>query len=75
MKTQIIQKAETKKPGFKIGQTITFKYETPLQNIGWRYEQEVGVIMKVNRVTVHVCDFKDNTWKVRINDILEIVNV
>jgi len=72
MKTQIIQKAETKKPGFKIGQTITFRYEKPLQNIGWGEGREVGVIMKVNRVTVHVCDFYDNTWKVRCEDILSV---
>ena len=72
MKTQIIQKAETKTPGFKIGQTITFRYEVPVQNIGTGYQRETGVITKVNRVTVHVCDLYDNTWKVRCEDILSV---
>ena len=75
MKTQIIQKAAVKTPGFKIGQTIALKYEVPVKNIGTGYQRETGTITKVNRVTVHACDIQGDTWKVRIDDILEVVNV
>jgi hypothetical protein len=70
MKTQIIKKAAVKKPEFTVGQHITFKYEVPVQNIGWGYEKGTGVIQKVNRVTVHVLDNEGNLWKVNNDDVL-----
>lgn len=70
MKTQIIKKAAVKEIEYKIGQEITFRYDVPLQNIGWTYEKGKGVIEKVNRVTVHVLDDKGNLWKVNKYDIV-----
>jgi hypothetical protein len=70
MKTQIIKKAAIKTPEFTVGQHITFKYEVPVQNIGWGYEKGTGVIQKVNRVTVHVLDNEGNLWKVNNDDIV-----
>jgi hypothetical protein len=70
MKTQIIKKAAVKKPSFTVGQHITFKYEVPVQNIGWGYEKSTGVIQKVNRVTVHVLDNEGNLWKVNNDDVI-----
>jgi hypothetical protein len=70
MKTQIIKKAAVKKPEFTVGQHITFKYEVPVQNIGWGYEKSTGVIQKVNRVTVHVLDNEGNLWKVNNDDVI-----
>jgi hypothetical protein len=70
MKTQIIKKAAVKKPEFTVGQHITFKYEVPVQNIGWGYEKGTGVIQKVNRITVHVLDGEGNLWKVNNDDVI-----
>jgi len=70
MKTQIIKKAAVKKPEFTVGQHITFKYEVPVQNIGWGYEKSTGVIQKVNRITVHVLDGEGNLWKVNNDDVI-----
>ena len=70
MKTQIIKKSAVKKPEFTVGQHITFKYEVPVQNIGWGYEKGIGVIQKVNRVTVHVLDNEGNLWKVNNDDVV-----
>ena len=70
MKTQIIKKATVKKPDFKIGEKITFRYQVPLQNIGWTYEKGIGIIDKVNRVTVNVLDDKGNLWKVDKYDVV-----
>jgi hypothetical protein len=72
MKTQIIKKAAVKKPEFTVGQHITFKYEVPVQNIGWGYEKGTGVIQKINRITVHVLDNEGNLWKVNNDDVLFI---
>ena len=70
MKTQIIKKAAVKKPEFEVGQYVTFRYEATLQNIGWGYEKENGIIEKVNRVTIHVLDNEGNLWKVNNDDVL-----
>ena len=70
MKTQIIKKAAVKKPEFRVGQYVEFRYEVQVQNIGWGYEKEIGVIQKVNRVTVHVLDNEGNLWKVNNEDIV-----
>jgi hypothetical protein len=70
MKTQIIKRAEVQFPNYKVGNMVTFRYEVPLQNIGWGYEREQGMIEKVNKVTLLVLDQEGNLWKVNKDDIL-----
>lgn len=70
MKTQIIKRAEVPFPKYKVGDIITFRYEVPVQNIGWGYAKESGMIEKINKVTVIVMDQEGNLWKVNKEDIL-----
>jgi hypothetical protein len=70
MKTQIIKKAAVKKPQFRVGQYVEFRYEVQVQNIGWGYESETGMIEKINKVTLLVMDQEGNLWKVNKEDIL-----
>ena len=70
MKTQIIKRAEVQLPKHKVGDIITFRYEVQVQNIGWGYESETGMIEKINKVTVLVLDQEGNLWKVNKDDIL-----
>jgi hypothetical protein len=70
MKTQIIKKAEVQFPKYKVGDMITFRYEVPVQNIGWGYEKEIGMIEKINKVTLIVMDQEGNLWKVNNEDVL-----
>lgn len=70
MKTQIIKKAESQFPKYKVGDIITFRYEVPLQNIGWGYEKERGMIEKINKVTLIVMDQEGNLWKVNKYDVV-----
>jgi hypothetical protein len=70
MKTQIIKTAESQFPNYKVGNMVTFRYEVPLQNIGWGYEREQGMIEKINKVTLLVLDQEGNLWKVNKDDIL-----
>jgi hypothetical protein len=70
MKTQIIKRAEVQLPKYKVGDIITFRYEVQVQNIGWGYESETGMIEKINKVTVLVLDQEGNLWKVNKDDIL-----
>jgi hypothetical protein len=70
MKTQIIKTAPKPIIEYKIGQNIEFRYEVPLQNIGWTTEITEGTIQKVNRVTIDVLDTNGNTWRVNKEDII-----
>jgi hypothetical protein len=70
MKTQIIKRAEVPFPQYKVGDIIKFRYEVQVQNIGWGYESETGMIEKINKVTVLVLDQEGNLWKVNKDDIL-----
>jgi hypothetical protein len=70
MKTQIIKRAEVPVPQYKVGDIIKFRYEVQVQNIGWGYESETGMIEKINKVTVLVLDQEGNLWKVNKDDIL-----
>jgi hypothetical protein len=71
MKTQIIKRAEVQLPQYKVGDIITFRYEVQVQNIGWGYEKETGMIEKINKVTLIVMDQEGNLWKVNKEDILK----
>jgi|APGre2960657444_1045066.scaffolds.fasta_scaffold731491_1 hypothetical protein len=70
MKTQIIKTVPKPIIEYKIGQSIEFRYEVPLQNIGWTTEITEGVIEKINRVTIDVLDSNGNTWRVNKEDII-----
>jgi hypothetical protein len=70
MKTQIIKRAEVPFPKYKVGDIITFRHEVQVQNIGWGYESETGMIEKINKVTLLVMDQEGNIWKVNKEDIL-----
>jgi len=70
MKTQIIKRAEVQFPKHKVGDIITFRYEVPVQNIGWGYTSETGMIEKINKVTLIVMDQEGNLWKVNKEDVL-----
>jgi hypothetical protein len=70
MKTQIIKRAEVQLPKHKVGDIITFRYEVQVQNIGWGYESETGMIEKINKVTLLVLDQEGNLWKVNKEDVL-----
>ncbi len=70
MKTQIIKRAEVPVPQYKVGDIIKFRYEVQVQNIGWGYESETGMIEKINKVTVLILDQEGNLWKVNKDDIL-----
>ena len=71
MKTQIIKRPEVQLPQYKVGDIITFRYEVQVQNIGWGYESETGMIEKINKVTLLVMDQEGNIWKVNKEDILK----
>ena len=71
MKTQIIKRPEVQLPQYKVGDIITFRYEVQVQNIGWGYERETGMIEKINKVTLIVMDQEGNLWKVNKEDILK----
>ena len=70
MKTQIIKRPEVQLPQYKVGDIITFRYEVQVQNIGWGYERETGMIEKINKVTLIVMDQEGNLWKVNKEDVL-----